>query len=145
MNKFLSWPWVKRFSHLWGLADHKVSHCLESCNHGAQLDLLIGSRGEPVSEETTRDEHLDAFMIFYFQLLVCNVSISFLLMLVYERKREWSHLLNVGQLDEQTDPNSWRKVHLKGGRGEENNQISVLWQRSTDTDPKIKQAQGKLS
>lgn len=90
---------------LGGLADHEVSHCLESRDHGAQLDLLIGSWGEPVSEEVTRDksksnisQHLYAFMI-----LMCYVL------------HEWSHLLNVSQLDEQTNPNSRRKVHLKGG------------------------------
>lgn len=26
-----------------GLADHQVPHRLESCDHGAQLDLLVGS------------------------------------------------------------------------------------------------------
>lgn len=42
------WSWEE---HLRGFADHCVSHCLESCNHGAQLDLFISSRGEPVSVE----------------------------------------------------------------------------------------------
>lgn len=41
---------------LGGLADHHVSDGLERGHHGAQLDLLIGPRGEPVPEETTRHE-----------------------------------------------------------------------------------------
>lgn len=32
-----------------------------------------------------------------------------------ERRHKWFNLLNVSQLDEQTNPNSWRKVHFKVG------------------------------
>ncbi len=50
---------------------------------------------------------------------------------VYEREHERFHLLNVSQLDEQTNPNSWRKVHLK--RGEKKNiQILVQYQLLKD-------------
>lgn len=37
-------------------ADHELSHCLESCNHGAQLDLLAGSRCKPMSEEMKHEQ-----------------------------------------------------------------------------------------
>lgn len=34
-----------------GLAHHEVSHRLEGCNHGAELDLLVDPRGQSVPKE----------------------------------------------------------------------------------------------
>lgn len=67
---------VKLLLYLWGLADHEVSHSLESCDHGAQLDLLIGSWGEPVPE---RRQHINKTKNKTFQTSDASDSITCIL------------------------------------------------------------------